>query len=92
MTRGKSGAFVEKTDLSYEGQLPTNTGGGQLSCGQPGLAGGLMNLIEGVRQLRGEGDQRQVKGCSKGMITGLGVLQYGRHIGHYGALILSSEA
>ena len=89
--KGKSARFVEKNDISYEGQLPTNTGGGQLSCGQPGLAGGLINLIEGVRQLRGEGDQRQVKGCKNGMITGLGVLQYARHIGHYGALILSSE-
>ncbi len=90
--KGEGGKFLEKTDLSYNGTLPVNTGGGQLSCGQPGLAGGMVNLLEGVRQLRGEGDLRQVKGCKTGMVTGLGSIQYGRHIGHYASLILSSEA
>ncbi|MGI0090528.1 MAG: thiolase family protein [Nitrososphaerales archaeon] len=90
--KGKGGEFVEKTDLSYRGTLPLNTGGGQLSSGQPGLAGGMVNLLEGVRQLRGEGEQRQVKDCKIGMVTGLGSIQYARHIGHYASLILSSEA
>lgn len=90
--KGKSGDFVEKTDLSYTGTLPLNTGGGQLSCGQPGLAGGMVNLLEGIRQLRGEGGERQVKNCRIGMVTGLGSIQYARHIGHYASLILSSGA
>ena len=33
-------AFVEEHDLTYKGDLPVNTHGGQLSFGQPGGAGG----------------------------------------------------
>ena len=43
--------FILDTDLSFKGKLPLNTGGGQISAGQPGLAGGGINLVEAVRQL-----------------------------------------
>ncbi|MGI0091708.1 MAG: thiolase family protein [Nitrososphaerales archaeon] len=89
--KGKSGEFVQKVDISYDGELPVNTGGGQISSGQPGLAGGMVNILEGIRQLRGEGGQRQVKGCKAGMVTGIGMLQYGRNVGYNNALILGSE-
>src|SRR5690606_10949433 len=59
--RGQGPAFIKETDFTHTGDLPLNTGGGQISAGQPGLAGGGVNLVEAVRQLFGEGGPRQVK-------------------------------
>ncbi|MBI2184843.1 MAG: thiolase family protein [Thaumarchaeota archaeon] len=88
---GKGGKFIEETDLSYRGSIPLNTGGGQISAGQPGLAGGNLNLVEGVRQLRGEGEGRQIQGAKAGMVTGIGAVQYGRNVGYNSVAVLGSE-
>ncbi len=53
--KGQGGPFVMDHDLSYEGDLPCNTHGGQLSFGQPGLAGGMSHVTEAIRQLMGRG-------------------------------------
>lgn len=89
--KGKGGKFIEETDLSYRGSLPLNTGGGQISAGQPGLAGGNLNLVEAIRQLRGEGEGRQAKGAKVGMVTGIGAIQYGRNVGYNSVAVLGSE-
>lgn len=60
--KGESGSFVEGTDLTWRGDLPCNTHGGQLSFGQPSYAGGMSHVTEAVRQLRGEAGERQVIG------------------------------
>ena len=70
--KGEGGRFVEEHDLSYAGDFPCNTHGGQLSFGQPGLAGGMSNVIEGVRQLMGRGGERQLKDASIGYVNGNG--------------------
>lgn len=75
--RGEGAAFVCETDLSIGGQLPMNTGGGQLSAGQPGLAGGGLNLVEAVRQLFGEGGERQAARHRNALVTGIGGIAYG---------------
>ena len=49
-----------------------NTGGGQLGFGQPGLAGGMVQVVEGVRQVMGRGDARQVANCDRVFVTGTG--------------------
>lgn len=90
--KGKAGKFVEENDISYRGSLPVNTGGGQISAGQPGLAGGNVNLIEGVRQLADDGGMRQVKDCRVGMVTGIGATQYGRSVGFNSVAVLGREA
>src|SRR5690606_26594496 len=54
---GEGMAFVRDTDLSFDGALPLNTGGGQISAGQAACSS--HNLIEAVRQLIGEGGERQ---------------------------------
>ncbi len=70
--KGEGGRFVEEHDLSYAGDFPCNTHGGQLSFGQPGLAGGMSHVIEGVRQLMGRGGERQLKDASIGYVNGNG--------------------
>ena len=70
--KGEGGRFVEDHDLSYAGDFPSNTHGGQLSFGQPGLAGGMSHLIEGVRQLMSRGEARQVEAARIGYVNGNG--------------------
>ncbi|TFY99821.1 thiolase family protein [Ramlibacter rhizophilus] len=86
--RGAGARFILDTDLGFRGTLPLNTGGGQISAGQPGLAGGALNLVEGVRQLFGEGGARQVPDARNALVTGIGVIPYGRNWSTSAAMIL----
>jgi len=86
--RGEGSDFVLNTDLSFNGKLPLNTGGGQISAGQPGLASGGLNLAEAVRQLFGEGGKRQVKNPKNALVTGIGVIPFARNWGTSAAMIL----
>jgi acetyl-CoA acetyltransferase len=75
--KGAVGPFLAQTDLHWNGKLPLNTGGGQLSCGQTGGGGGMIGLTEAVRQLRGEGGARQVPAGRRGLVSGYGMVAYG---------------
>ncbi|MCS7137961.1 MAG: thiolase family protein [Candidatus Caldarchaeum sp.] len=75
--KGEAGKFLEENDVTYRGSLPLNTGGGLLSYGQAGMAGGMHHLIEAVRQLRGESGERQVKNLEYALVTALGALEHG---------------
>lgn len=70
--KGQGGPFVEAHDLTYQGDFPVNTHGGQLSFGQPGLAGGMSHITEAVRQIRGEAGQRQLSRCDLAYVNGNG--------------------
>ena len=70
--KGEGCRFVTEHDLSYRGDFPMNTGGGQLGAGQPGLAGGMVQVVEGARQVMGRGEARQVDGCDAVFVTGTG--------------------
>lgn len=74
--RGEGGAFLERTDLRFDGTLPLNTGGGMLARGQAGAAGGYVAPVEAIRQLRGEGGRRQVEGARRVLVSGLGMAGY----------------
>ncbi len=78
--KGKGGRFVAEHDISSKGDFPVNTGGGQLSAGQPAMAGGLIHIVESVRQIRGEGGARQVKDAKVGVSTGIGAISYGNSL------------
>ncbi|HZW56628.1 MAG TPA: thiolase family protein [Nitrososphaerales archaeon] len=78
--KGDGGKFVDEHDISYRGDLPINTGGGQLSSGQPAMAGGFVHIVESVRQLRGEGGERQVNDAKIGVATGIGAISYGNSL------------
>jgi acetyl-CoA C-acetyltransferase len=70
--KGQAGPFVMEHDLSYAGDFPCNTHGGQLSFGQPGLGGGMSHVTEGIRQLMGRGEGRQVKDATLAWVNGNG--------------------
>lgn len=86
--KGEGGKFVDTHDLTYRGDFPVNTGGGQLSVGQAGLAGGFLHLVEALRQLRGEANGHQVKKAQRALVTGIGWLNYGRNLGTTAALVM----
>jgi acetyl-CoA acetyltransferase len=89
---GQASEFIREHDIGIGGDLPINTGGGQISAGQPGLANGGVNLIEAVRQLRGEAGARQLSDASNAMVTGIGVIQYARNWGCSNVMILERGA
>ena len=86
--KGEGGKFVDAHDLTYRGDFPVNTGGGELSVGQAGLAGGFLHIVEALRQLRGEADGHQVKKAERALVTGIGWLNYGRNLGTTAALVI----
>ncbi|MFJ7308888.1 thiolase family protein [Peribacillus frigoritolerans] len=67
--KGEGGRFVQEHDLTFKGDFPVNTSGGQLSAGQPGDAGGMVNVIEVVKQLMGRAEQRQIKEAEIGVVN-----------------------
>lgn len=70
--KGEGGRFVEEHDLTFRGDFPLNTHGGQLGCGQAGLAGGLSHATEAVLQLQGRAGERQLGKCDLAYVNGTG--------------------
>jgi acetyl-CoA acetyltransferase len=70
--KGQGGPFAMEHNLTYAGDFPCNTHGGQLSFGQPGLGGGMSHVTEAVRQLMGRGGERQVKDATIAYVNGNG--------------------
>jgi acetyl-CoA C-acetyltransferase len=71
--KGQGGAFVADGALRVGGRLPVNTDGGGLCNNHPGYQGGMIKIIEAVRQLRGEArPQVQVKNCELALAHGTG--------------------
>lgn len=69
--KGEGGRFVSAGRIAPGGKLAVNTSGGGLSYCHPGMYG-LLVMIEAVRQVRGECDQRQVKNCEIALAHGNG--------------------
>lgn len=88
--KGEGGQFVEETDISLQGNLPINTGGGQLSCGQCGAGGAAIGLTEAVMQLQGEANVRQVHGAKTALVTGFGMVGFVKGLCQ-SALILTNQ-
>lgn len=75
--KGEVGPFLAANRFTWDGTLPLNTGGGQLSCGQAGAGGGMIGLVEAVSQLRREAGARQVRDARRGLVSGYGMVGYG---------------
>jgi acetyl-CoA acetyltransferase len=83
---GRAHEFVRNTDITVRGSFPVNTGGGQLSAGQAGAAGGMIGVYEGVTQLMGRAGARQVA-CTRGLVSGYGMVAYGRGLSSSAAIL-----
>jgi len=68
MPRGEGGRFFLEGHAAVGGKLPINTHGGMLSHAHAGAAGGLLAMIEGVRQLRGGLGARQVEDAKVALV------------------------
>lgn len=58
---------VERGEASIDGRLPVNPSGGLLGKGHPLGATGVAQVVEIVRQLRGEAGDRQIEGARVGL-------------------------
>src|SRR5205085_9968372 len=70
--KGQGMTFVNDHDLSYRGDFPMNTHGGQLGFGQAGSAGGMTQVVEAVRQVQGRAGARQLARHDLAYVTGTG--------------------
>ena len=87
--KGEAPAFVRSHTLTYDGSFPFNTSGGQLSVGQAGAAGGMLGMVETIRQLTGETIGGKVKDAKLGLVCGFGMINYDRGLST-GAVILGA--
>ncbi|MFN8558372.1 MAG: hypothetical protein U0531_13850 [Dehalococcoidia bacterium] len=69
--KGEGGPFVESGAVELGGTMPINTNGGYLSHSHAG-GPGIFDIIELVRQLRGEAGARQVPNARIGLHHGVG--------------------
>lgn len=87
--KGEAPAFVRAHSMTVDGSFPINTSGGQLSVGQAGAAGGMLGLVEAIRQLTGEVLGGQVPDAKLGLVSGFGMINYDRGLCS-GATILAA--
>ena len=70
--RGEGAALLNSGATSIGGRIPINTSGGLLAKGHPVGATGAAQVVEIVRQLRGQAGARQVEGAKIGMTHATG--------------------
>jgi acetyl-CoA acetyltransferase len=81
--KGRALEFVRDHDLSYHGDFPCNTHGGQLGFGQPGSAGGMSHIVEAISQIQGRAGARQLARHNTAYVSGTGGV-----MSEQGALVL----
>lgn len=69
---GGAAKFVDSHDLTWRGDFPLNTHGGQLSFGQADVAGGMSHVTEAVLQLQRRAHGRQVADLEFAFVHGNG--------------------
>jgi acetyl-CoA C-acetyltransferase len=70
--KGQGMEWVQSRDLTFRGDFPLNTAGGQLSFGQAGMAGGMHHVVDAARQVMGRSATAQVAECNTAFVTGTG--------------------
>lgn len=86
--KGEAGDWIQDHDLTFKGDKPLNTHGGQLSYGQASTAGGCAQVTEAVRQIRRDAGDHQVPGATDLVyVTGSGGA-----FSQQSALLLGSDA
>ena len=70
--RGEGHLALRRGETALGGRIPVNTSGGLKAKGHPLGATGVSQIIEVVRQLRGEAGARQVRGARAGLCVNFG--------------------
>ena len=70
--RGEGHLAVRRGETCIGGRIPINTSGGLKAKGHPLGATGISQIIEVVKQLRGEASGRQVEGAKAGLCVNFG--------------------
>lgn len=70
--KGEGGKFIQDGICRIGGKIPINTSGGLKAKGHPVGATGIAQIIEIVKQLRGEAGKRQVNGAEIGLTHNVG--------------------
>jgi acetyl-CoA C-acetyltransferase len=81
--KGEGQRFIREHNLTFKGDFPLNTHGGQLSFGQSAAAGGYSQVIEAFDQISHSAQERQLKSCDNMFVSGTGGV-----MSEQGALIL----
>ena len=76
--KGEGPEFIRNHSFTWDGDLPLNPSGGQLSVGQAGAAGGYLGLVEAIRQLTDTAVGYQVADANIGLVSGFGMINYDR--------------
>ena len=70
--KGKGGMAAEEEITALEGKIPVNTSGGLKAKGHPVGATGVAQVVEIVKQLRGEAGDRQISKARIAMTQNMG--------------------
>ncbi|BBX06422.1 thiolase family protein [Mycolicibacterium aichiense] len=70
--KGHGMAWIKDRDLTFRGDFPLNTAGGQLSYGQAGMSGGMHHVVDAARQLMGRSAAAQVRDANTAFVAGTG--------------------
>ncbi|OBK93321.1 transporter [Mycobacterium asiaticum] len=70
--KGMGMSWLTQRDLTFRGDFPLNTAGGQLSYGQAGMAGGMHHVVDAARQIMGRAGDAQVRECDTAFVSGTG--------------------
>ncbi len=85
--KGEAPDFVRSHTFANDGTFPHNTSGGQLSVGQAGAGGGLLGLVEAVRQLIGAPLGGAVADAKTALVSGFGMINYDRGLSACAAVL-----
>jgi len=69
---GKGGTAAESGLTARDGKIPVNVSGGLKAKGHPVGATGVAQIVELVKQLRGDADKRQLEGARVGLAQNMG--------------------
>ncbi|WP_431233342.1 thiolase family protein [Mycolicibacterium psychrotolerans] len=70
--KGQGMSWIKDRDLTFRGDFPLNTAGGQLSYGQAGMSGGMHHVVDAARQLMGRSAAAQVRDANTAFVAGTG--------------------
>lgn len=89
---GGAGRLVREGVTALDGPLAHNTGGGQLSCGQAGAAGGFLGMTEALRQLTGRPAGLSAGRRRRALVTGFGMVHHLGGLAHAAAVLVPGSA